>query len=48
MLNSTKMLLNDKWVASAKTICLIHNISSATKCLLLLVIICINCFTTSE
>ena len=48
MLNRTKMLLSDKWVASAKTSCLIHKISSATKCLLLLVIICINCFTTSE
>ena len=40
MLSTTKMLLNDKRVARAKINCLIHNISSATKCLLLLVIIC--------
>ena len=44
VLNTTETLLNDKNVAYAKSNSIIHTILLVITCLLLLVVICINCY----
>ena len=43
ILNTTEILINDRKVAFAKSILLIHIISLKNTCLLLLVVICVSC-----